>query len=69
VCKRGSTSSTSEPSWEVKEELVGGPRAKVGDLDIGGDLLRISQRCNHEDADVEMGVGDANETGGVGFQT
>ena len=35
---------------------------KVGDdLDIDGDLMKISQRHNHEDIDIEMGGGDANE--------
>ena len=47
---------------EAEEERVGGPRAKVGDdLDIDGDLMKISQRHNHEDIDIEMGGGDANE--------
>ena len=47
---------------EAEEERVGGPRPKVGDdLDIDGDLMKISQRHNHEDIDIEMGGGDANE--------
>ena len=46
---------------EVEDELVGGPRAKVGDdLDIDGDLLKISQRHNHGDIDIEMGGGNTN---------
>ena len=47
---------------EVEDELVGGPRAKVGDdLDIDGDLLKISQwQHNHGDIDIEMGGGNAN---------
>uniref|UniRef100_A0A0A9CM61 S-acyltransferase n=1 Tax=Arundo donax TaxID=35708 RepID=A0A0A9CM61_ARUDO len=46
---------------EVEEELVGGPRAKVGDdLDIDGDLLKISQRHNNEDVDIETG-GNSSE--------
>ncbi|OEL37956.1 Protein S-acyltransferase 8, partial [Dichanthelium oligosanthes] len=46
---------------EVEEERVGGPRAKVGDdLDIDGDLLKISQRHNHGDIDIEIGGGNAN---------
>ena len=40
----------------VEEEPVGGPRSKVeDDLEIGSDLLKISQRRNYEDVDVEMG--------------
>ncbi|CAO1942418.1 unnamed protein product [Urochloa humidicola] len=47
-------------SGEV-EEQVGGPRAKLGDdLDIDGDLLKISQWHNHGDNDIEMGGGNAN---------
>lgn len=47
---------------ESEEEQVGGPRAKVGDgLDIDGDLMKISHRHNHEDVDIEIGCGDANE--------
>jgi len=43
------------------DDLVGGPRAKVGDdLDIDGDLLKISQRHNHGDIDIEMGGGNTN---------
>lgn len=41
---------------EVDEEPVGGPRPKVeDDLEIGTDLLKISQRRNYEDVDAETG--------------
>ncbi|CAL4953489.1 unnamed protein product [Urochloa decumbens] len=43
------------------EEQVGGPRAKLeDDLDIDGDLSKISQWHNHGDNDIEMGGGNAN---------
>nr|CAB3461354.1 unnamed protein product [Digitaria exilis] len=56
---------------DVEEEPVGGPRSKVeDDLEIGSDLLKISQRRNY--ADVEMGGRLSNEMeviGGAKFVT
>lgn len=53
-------------AMEVEEEPAGTPRAKVeDDLDIGGDLLKISRRHNYEDIDIEMGGGDSNEMEGT----
>ncbi|KAG0518240.1 hypothetical protein BDA96_09G158600 [Sorghum bicolor] len=41
---------------DVEDEPVGGPRSKVeDDLEIGSDLLKISQRRNYEDVNVEVG--------------
>jgi palmitoyltransferase ZDHHC9/14/18 len=51
---------------EVEEEPVGGPRSKVeDDLEIGSDLLKISQRRNYEDVDVEMGGRRSNDMEGM----
>lgn len=48
---------TAEFGIEVEDDSAGNRRAKVeDDLDIGGDLLKISQRRTYEEADVEMGV-------------
>ena len=47
----------------MEDEPAGGPRAKVeDDLEIGSDLLKISQRRNYEDVDVEMGSQDYSES-------
>ncbi|XP_006654456.1 protein S-acyltransferase 8-like [Oryza brachyantha] len=47
---------------QMEEETAGGPRAKVeDDLEIGSDLLQISQRRNYGDVDIEMGSQDCNE--------
>jgi palmitoyltransferase ZDHHC9/14/18 len=54
--------ASANRAGEAEEEWVGGPRAKVGDgLDTDGDLMKISHRHNHEEIDVEIGCGDANE--------
>jgi len=51
---------------EVEEEPDGGPRSKVeDDLEIGSDFLKISQRRNYEDVDVEMGGRRSNEMEGI----
>ena len=48
---------------QMEDEPAGGPRAKVeDDLEIGSDLLKISQRRNYEDVDVEMGSQDYSES-------
>lgn len=51
---------------EVEDEAAGGPRAKVeDDLELGGDLLKISQRRNYEEVDEEMGGRNSNGIHGV----
>ncbi|XP_026661615.2 protein S-acyltransferase 8-like [Phoenix dactylifera] len=46
---------------EVEDEPAGGPRAKVeDDLELGGDLLKISQRRNYEEVNEEMGGRNSN---------
>ncbi|KAL5203065.1 hypothetical protein ABZP36_014017 [Zizania latifolia] len=47
---------------QMEEEPAGGPRAKVeDDLEIGSDLLQISQRRNYGDVDVETGSQNCSE--------
>ncbi|XP_072999431.1 protein S-acyltransferase 8-like isoform X1 [Typha latifolia] len=47
---------------QVEDEVPGGPRAKVEyDLEIGGDLLKISQRRDYDGVDEEMGGRNSNE--------
>uniref|UniRef100_A0A0E0HF06 S-acyltransferase n=1 Tax=Oryza nivara TaxID=4536 RepID=A0A0E0HF06_ORYNI len=51
---------------QMEEEPAGGPRAKVeDDLEIGSDLLQISQRRNYGDVDLEMGSQDCSEMEGI----
>lgn len=45
---------------EREEEPVGARTKVEDDLDIGGDLLKISQRHNYDGIDIEMGGGDRN---------
>ncbi|RWW44908.1 hypothetical protein BHE74_00049289 [Ensete ventricosum] len=45
----------------MEEEPASSPRVKVeDDLDIGGDLLKISRRRNYEEVDEEMGGRNSN---------
>ncbi|KAG8085702.1 hypothetical protein GUJ93_ZPchr0010g10117 [Zizania palustris] len=47
---------------QMEEESAGGPRAKVeDDLEIGSDLLQISQRRNYGDIDIETGSQSCSE--------
>lgn len=46
---------------DMEEEPASSPRVKVeDDLDIGGDLLKISRRRNYEEVDEEMGGRNSN---------
>uniref|UniRef100_A0A0E0CAU2 S-acyltransferase n=1 Tax=Oryza meridionalis TaxID=40149 RepID=A0A0E0CAU2_9ORYZ len=45
---------------EREEEPVGARTKVEDDLDIGGDLLKISQRHNYDGIDIEMGGGERN---------
>ncbi|CAL9048717.1 unnamed protein product [Musa banksii] len=51
---------------DVEEEPASSPRVKVeDDLEIGGDLLKISRRRNYEEVDEEMGGRNSNELHGA----
>ncbi|XP_006645080.1 protein S-acyltransferase 8-like [Oryza brachyantha] len=45
---------------EGEDEMVGARTKVEDDLDIGGDLLKISQRHNYDGIDIEMGGTDRN---------
>ncbi|RWW01184.1 hypothetical protein BHE74_00048457 [Ensete ventricosum] len=50
---------------DVEEEPTSSPRVKVeDDLEIGGDLLKISRRRNYEEVDEEMVGRNSNELHG-----
>uniref|UniRef100_A0A1D1Z1W2 S-acyltransferase n=1 Tax=Anthurium amnicola TaxID=1678845 RepID=A0A1D1Z1W2_9ARAE len=55
---------------ETEDDSAGEPRAKVeDDLDLGGDLLKISQRRNYEEVDEEMGGRGSNGLHGVSAES